>query len=92
MKARRAITLVLLASAAGALALVSGVLDVRIDWRWGENSASAIDLFGSEGDNNAEEAAPFWSEDAVTDVPATSAIAVSLSAAALRAAPPSEGI
>jgi serine protease Do len=64
MKARRAITLVLLTSAAGALALVSGILDLRIDWRWGENSARAIDLFGNESENDAQGAAPFWSEDA----------------------------
>ena len=67
MKARRFSTLVLLASIAGVLALVSSVLDVRIDWRWGDNEARAIDLFGEEDGAGAEQAPPFWSEEAAAN-------------------------
>ncbi len=55
---------ILLASVAGALALVSGVFDVHIDWRWDSNTAHAIDLFGDDAGEDGAQAPPFWREPA----------------------------
>jgi len=69
MTARRVGSVVLLAALAGVMALAAGVLDVRVDWEWRDNSAAAIDLFG-EDEAEAEEASPgsppFWSEESRT--------------------------
>jgi serine protease Do len=73
MTARRFGTFVLLAAIAGALAVVSGVLDVQVDWRWSDNDARAIDLFGSEEEEAAQPeapATPFWSEQPAAAPPA----------------------
>jgi len=66
MTARRVSTLLLLASIAGILMIASGVLDVRI--QVADNSAGALNLFGSDDD---EEKAPgaFWT-DGASDAPA----------------------
>ncbi|MBW2270262.1 MAG: DegQ family serine endoprotease [Deltaproteobacteria bacterium] len=58
MKTRRFGSVVLLASLALVALVVSGVLDIRVDWRGGE--AQAIDLFGSDDADTDAEA--FWSE------------------------------
>ena len=53
MTARRSSTFFLLLLGAFALLLVSGAVDLRIDLGWRDNSAQAIDLFGSEISTNA---------------------------------------
>jgi len=63
MTARRLGTFLLLASVGLFLALASGVLDVHIDWRVDENSARAIDLFGSGDGADEESDVPFWREE-----------------------------
>jgi len=52
MNRRRIVLITSLSLLSGLLLVVSGVLDVRIDWR--SNEARAIDFFGSDEDDAAE--------------------------------------
>jgi serine protease Do len=64
MKSGRLATVVLLASAAVVALVASGILDARI--QFGTRDAAAIDLFGSEAEEQENETAaePFWKESA----------------------------
>ena len=58
MKSHRLGSFILLASLALVALVVSGALDIRVDWRKGE--AQALDLFGSSDEDKGDEA--FWAD------------------------------
>src|SRR4030095_1548010 len=65
MKSRRFSVALLGATALGAVLLVSRTIDVDLHWR--DNTARAIDLFGSsekkeEGKGTSETTKPFWND------------------------------
>lgn len=57
MKSRSLGSILLLSATAVVALVVSGALDIRVDWRAGE--ANALDLFGSSGESHPE---AFWQE------------------------------
>jgi serine protease Do len=81
MSVRRLFSYFVVTAAAVAALVVSGVLDVDVRWR--DNTAQAIDLFGSKEEETTPEApvpgGPFWEEPKgnrpLADVPAASSFA-----------------